>query len=111
MEGELQRQASSLSLGAPRLNTKGRPGDHGNIYLKASPPPIAVDFDLRMCVFGISGSIWSFISVRMWSQLLLDFQEFLKIIPADKKNLSYFLLIYSLKMFSAILWDLGSKEN
>lgn len=50
MEGELQRQASSLSLWAPRLNTKGRPGHHGNIYLKASPPPIAVDFDLRMCL-------------------------------------------------------------
>ena len=60
-------------------------------------------------MFWTSAFISSFISQWIWSQPLLNFQEFLKIIPADK-NLSYFLVIYSLKMFP-ILWDLGLKEN
>lgn len=54
-----------------------------------------------------------FLSLWMWSQLLLNFQEFLKITPVDE-YLAYFLELlsmYSLKTLSAILWDLGLREN
>lgn len=115
-EGQSQGRVSSPNTRASRLSTEGRErGCLQLIFLIFNlRAPLAARFHwlwTQNVLSGVSGLIGSLSLCGYWSHLLFDFQEFLKIIPADE-NLPYFLeplLIYSPKEFSVILWGLGLK--